>query len=252
MASHSARSVSAVPMVRVTRTSTVDLIVAELRNAIYNGALPVGSAIGEVEMASQLGVSRSPLRESTQRLVQEGLLTATPGRGLRVSIIDADHVADVYRARTAIETQAARIVARRAEPTVIAQIEAALAVLTAASEDTDARTIGDADLAFHQTLVDAAGSRRLSHYMRTLAIETRIASFSAADGYSVRRSVSSTYRELLDALRAGDDIAAAAALERQFVEAVERLTGHSDEIETVETPADEHPPTLGPLDLSET
>lgn len=251
MVAHTPRVVSPVSMVRVARPSTVDLIVRELRNAIFTGALPVGSPIGEVEMASQLGVSRSPLRESTQRLVQEGLLTASPGRGMRVSVIAAEHVADVYDARLAIEGHAVRLIAAEARANVLDALERAYVELVAVSEGTDARTIGDADLEFHRLLVDSAGSTRLSRYMATLAIETRIASFSDQNGYTVRRSVSTTYRELLDALAAGDSAAAFDALERQFDEAVARLTGKDQEVETVETPADEEPPSLGPIEFAE-
>ncbi|MGL3148849.1 GntR family transcriptional regulator [Microbacterium sp. A82] len=251
MASHTPRAVSPISMVRVARPSTVDLITAELRKAIFTGALPVGSPIGEVEMSSQLGVSRSPLRESTQRLVQEGLLTASPGRGMRVSVIGPEHVADVYDARLAIEAQAARLIIRSKSASAVDALEKAYADLVEISEGTDARAIGDADIEFHRLLVDSAGSRRLSHYMATLAIETRIASLSDPNGYTVRRSVSATYRELLDALAAGDAAAAFAALERQFTEAVKRLTGKDDDVDTVETPADEEPPAFGPIEFVE-
>src|SRR5690625_399440 len=98
----------------VARTSTVDLIAIALRNAIFSGALEVGTPIREIEMAAQLGVSRSPLREAMQRLVQERLLTAVPGRGLRVSTITADHVADLYHARAAVEGEALRLQIGRA------------------------------------------------------------------------------------------------------------------------------------------
>ena len=251
MASHTPRAVSPISMVRVARPSTVDLITAELRKAIFTGALPVGSPIGEVEMSSQLGVSRSPLRESTQRLVQEGLLTASPGRGMRVSVIGPEHVADVYDARLAIECQAVRLIVRAGSASVIDALERAYDELVTVSEGTDARAIGDADIEFHRLLVDSAGSRRLSHYMATLAIETRIASLSDPNGYTVRRSVSETYRELLDAIAAGDVTAAFFALERQFAEAVARLTGKDEDVETVETPADEEPPAIGPIEFTE-
>lgn len=238
-------------MVRVARPSTVDLITNELRKAIFTGALPVGSPIGEVEMSSQLGVSRSPLRESTQRLVQEGLLTASPGRGMRVSAIGPEHVADVYDARLAIEFQAVRLIVKSGTESVTRNLERAYGELVTASEGTDARPIGDADIEFHRLLVDSAGSRRLSHYMATLAIETRIASFSDSNGYTVRRSVSTTYRALLDAISAGDLSAAFLALERQFAEAVARLTGKDENVETVETSADEEPPAIGPIEFTE-
>ena len=250
MAAHTPRVVSPMSMGRVERPSTVDLIVAELRNAIFTGALPVGSPIGEVEMSSQLGVSRSPLRESTQRLVQEGLLTASPGRGMRVSVIGAEHVSDVYDARLAVEGHAVRLIVAAGKASVLKALESSYAELVAISEGTDARTIGDADLDFHRLLVASAGSPRLTRYMGTLAIETRIASFSDEHGYTVRRSVSETYRELLDALAAGDSDAAFDALERQFGEAVARLTGKDDAVETVEKPAGEEPPPLAPIEFS--
>ncbi|MCK3770572.1 GntR family transcriptional regulator [Microbacterium aerolatum] len=251
MASYTPRSVTPISMVRVARPSTVDLITAELRKAIFTGALPVGSPIGEVEMSSQLGVSRSPLRESTQRLVQEGLLTASPGRGMRVSVIGPEHVADVYDARLAIEAQAARLIIKTGASAVIGSIERAYATLVEASKGEDAVAIGDADIEFHRLLVDSAGSRRLSHYMSTLVIETRIASFSDPNGYTVRRSISETYRQLLDALAAGDTSAAFAALEQQFAEAVARLTGEDEDVDTVERPVTEAIPTMTPIEFTD-
>ncbi|WP_404436798.1 GntR family transcriptional regulator [Microbacterium aerolatum] len=251
MASHTPRSVTPISMVRVARPSTVDLITAELRKAIFTGALPVGSPIGEVEMSSQLGVSRSPLRESTQRLVQEGLLTASPGRGMRVSVIGPEHVADVYDARLAIEAQAARLIIKAGASAVIGSLESAYATLVEASKGEDAVAIGDADIEFHRLLVDSAGSRRLSHYMSTLVIETRIASFSDPNGYTVRRSISETYRQLLDALAAGDTSSAFAALEQQFAEAVARLTGEDEDVDTVERPVTEAIPTMTPIEFTD-
>lgn len=236
---------------RVSRPSTVDLIAVELRNAIFHGALPVGTPITEMELASQLGVSRSPLREATQRLVQEGLLTPTPGRGLHVTRIDASHVPDLYRARAAIEGEAIRVLAADPHPGTMATLESALTRLIEASEGDDARAIGDLDLAFHQALVDEAGSWRLSHYMATLVVETRIATFSHPAGYSVRRSVSPTYRQILDAISAGRTEEALAALRSQFDEAVTRLTGSLSGIETLEPSPHHTPPAMEPIHRAE-
>ncbi len=221
-------------VLRVSRPSTVDLIAIELRSAIFSGALAVGSQLGEVDIATQLGVSRGPLREATQRLVQEGLLTSLPGRGLRVSAIPPEDIPDLYLARLAVEGEALRSLIAGTPASALPALEEALTRLLEASEGDDARAIGDADLAFHQALVDAAGSRRLSQAMATFAIQTRIASFSASDGYAVPATVSPTFRLLLDALVDGDADRAVAALRRQFDDAVARLTGVRD-VETVET-----------------
>ena len=195
-------------VVPVSRMSTVDLIVIELRKAILAGNLVVGAPLGEVEIASQLGVSRGPLREAAQRLVQEGLLVSVPGRGMRVRRIPSAEVPDLYESRLALESHAARRLAQRPEPTQIAELEACLARLIAVSAADAAMPIGDADLAFHRQLVDLVGSRRLSARIETLLAETRVASLSAEDGFHVRRSVSPTYRELVDAIAAGDGDAA--------------------------------------------
>lgn len=230
----------------VARTSTVDLIAIALRNAIYSGALEVGAPIREVEMAKQLGVSRSPLREAAQRLVQERLLTAVPGRGLRVTKITAGEVHDLYSARRAVEIEAVKLLSSEPDPQNVAQLREAYEELLVATESADARAISDADINFHQLLVNLVGSRRLSDYMASLAVETRIAIFSLPEGFAVPAKVSATYETLLDALARGDSEGARVALHQQFEEAIARFTGKQD-IDTVETPADEDPPELHPI-----
>lgn len=243
------RSVGRASVLRVSRLSTVDLIAIELRKAIFSGALTVGAPLGEVEIASQLGVSRSPLREAAQRLVQEGILTAIPGRGMSVAVIDGEQIPDVYEMRLAIEAQAARRIARAPDPRAMERITAAYDELVAVSEGDDARAIGDADLEFHQVLVDAVGSDRLSRGIATLIMQTRIMSFSVPDGYSVRRSVSPTYRRLLDALAEGNADGAVAALEEQFADAVSRLRGDVT-VDIVEVDVEEADHGFQPIDAA--
>ncbi|HET8795456.1 MAG TPA: GntR family transcriptional regulator [Arthrobacter sp.] len=224
---------------RVPRASTVDLIARELRNAIYSGALGVGTQLGEIEIAQQLGVSRSPLREAAQRLVQEGLLTATPGRGLRVSVIEGEQIRDLYSARKAVESEAVRLLIENGDPDAVAAVEAAYEKLVTASEGRDPRTIGDSDLDFHWALVDASGNLRLRRYMSTLVLETRIASFSVSEGYVVRRNIAESHESILKGIRSGDAEAAVAAVRALMDKAVARLTGRDPDglgVETVEEP----------------
>ncbi|GAA5150562.1 GntR family transcriptional regulator [Microbacterium pseudoresistens] len=242
------RSVGRASVLRVPRLSTVDLIAIELRKAIFSGALPVGAPLREVEIASQLGVSRSPLREAAQRLVQDGVLVSVPGRGMSVAVIEGDDIDDVYAMRLAVEAQAVRIITRTGDAAVLERIRVAFDEYAGASRGEDAMTIGNADLEFHQVLVDAAGSERLSRAMAALVMQTRIASFSVADGYTVRRSVSPTYDTLLAALAAGDAPAGIRALEEQFADAALRLHGEDDTVDTVETDVDEDRQVFQPID----
>lgn len=191
------------------------------------------------------------MREAAQRLVAEGLLTSIPGRGLRVPRIGAEEIEDVYTARLAVEAEAARVVIARGDAEDLQRLDRAVETLREASRGDSAREIGDADLAFHQLLTDLAGSPRLSYAMANLAIQTRIASFSVPGGYSVPRTVSATYDQLLEALRDGDAERTAAVLRAQFSDAAARLRGDGESVDTVGADQDREPLRLRPIGDSE-
>ncbi|MFC8923238.1 GntR family transcriptional regulator [Cellulosimicrobium sp. NPDC057127] len=233
----------------VTRPSTVDLIARELRDAIYSGALRVGSPIREVEIANQLGVSRGPFREAAQRLVQEGLLSATPGRGLSVMTIGRDRIPALYAARASVETTAARIAVVSAGEAETAAVRTAYEALVAAGRSEDARRIGDADLTLHWTLVAAARNPWLLRWMSTLIVEVRIASFTVSDEYAVRRDSAVSHADLVERFEARDADGLVAALTANLDAAVERLTAPLDtHVETLEEPHPVPPPRLEPIE----
>jgi len=217
------------PLVKVIRRpSTVDLIAVELRTAIYGGTLRPGSSVREAEIAAQLGVSRGPLRESAQRLVQEGLLVTRPGAGLRVATIGRDEVEDLYQARLAIEGHAVRFLsgldeAQRAEK--VGTVRDLLAALESAVGGTDARRIGDADLDLHYGLVESTGNHRLTAYASTLVVQTRIAALSHPDGYVVRTDILDVHRSLVRQVADGDAEGACRTLSEHFRQTVDRLRG---------------------------
>ncbi|GAA1731444.1 GntR family transcriptional regulator [Isoptericola hypogeus] len=232
----------------VTRPSTVDLITVELRNAIYSGALPVGSPIREVEMSGQLGVSRGPFREAAQRLVQEGLLLSSPGRGLRVVQIGRDRVRALYEARATVETSAAPLAVERATTVQVAAVRAAHDTLLAAERSEDARRVGDADLNVHWTLVAASGNPWLLRWMTTLIVEVRIASFTTSEDYAVRKDAAESHLELVERFEARDADGLVAAIRANLDEAVVRLLApESLEVETFDEPRPAPAPRLEPI-----
>ncbi|MBW3557926.1 MAG: GntR family transcriptional regulator, partial [Actinobacteria bacterium] len=84
---------------RVERRATASVIADVIRERVIDGSFPPGAQLGEVQLAEQLGVSRGPVREALQRLIQEGLLEGRPHRGVFVARLRGDDVVDVYRAR---------------------------------------------------------------------------------------------------------------------------------------------------------
>ncbi|WP_417233799.1 GntR family transcriptional regulator [Arthrobacter sp.] len=222
-------------MGRVLRSSTIDLITVQLRDAIYEGLILPGAQLQEAVVAQELGVSRGSLRESAQRLVQDGLLVARQGQGLRVATVGVEDLEPLYATRLIVEGAALRSLAglptvrerrrRLAQAFGLLERLHGLAHQAAASESP--RSIGNTDLELHFEMVRAAGNLRLCRYMSTLVMETRLASLGHPQGYIVRTDVHAVHRERLDLVVAGDGEAAVAQLQAHFADTVDRLTGRS-------------------------
>ena len=213
----------------VSRRSTAAIIADRLRDAITRGAFRPGTQLGEVDLASRLGVSRGPLREAMQRLVQEGLLRGERHRGLFVVELGIDDIRDIYAARLAVEQAAARMVLRgEREAAVIALTVAQQAIVTSAAEGDPVR-LADADQDFHTTLVRLSGSLRLQRMAQTLLAETRMCLIALqATGPEPQRLVME-HQALLDAVEDGDENGLIALLSEHLADAVARIESSADD-----------------------
>jgi DNA-binding GntR family transcriptional regulator len=207
----------------VARESTAGIIARQLRAAITNGSLAPGTQLGETELANRFQVSRGPLREAMQRLVQEGLLRSEPHRGLFVIDMEPGDVYDIYAARTAVEAAAAiRIIRGNAPPTVSA-LEEAHATMAEAADRGDLQAVSDADLRFHETLVAISGSRRLVRMARTLMVETRMCLSALQTTYPDSTARAVEHEAIIKAIQSSDETLAVTLLERHMEDAVQRL-----------------------------
>jgi DNA-binding GntR family transcriptional regulator len=134
----------------------------------------VRSRLGEAQLAARLNVSRGPVREALQRLIQEGLLVNRRNRGVSVVSLDEEEMADVYLARGVIEREAGRLLIRRADTGALGQLRECVDHMSEAAERDDWVGIADADLRFHESLVRSSRSKRLQRMFGTLMVETRI------------------------------------------------------------------------------
>jgi DNA-binding GntR family transcriptional regulator len=206
------------------RDSTPERIAVQLRSGIVSGRLAPGQALREVEIARQLGVSRGPVREAFQRLIQEGLLEAQPARGVFVSQLAADDIADLYLARGAVELAAAQLLASSGTPEAFAGLAAALADLRAAPAD-DWAELSLLDLRLHEVLVRGTGSKRLARMFATLAAETRLCMVALEPFYPRRADLVTEHAEIVAAITRRDATTATRLLERHMSESVRRLAG---------------------------
>jgi len=175
-----------------------------IREAIVDGRIPPGAPLRESRLVESLGTSRGTIREALGQLVQEGLVEYRLHRGAfvpRQKLVDR---LDVYVAREAIETWAARKLVQSGEELDLSKLDAAIddmavdgTELAKPTEETIA-----ADLRFHHELVRMAGSERLTRAHDTFAAETRVL-LRAHPPYS-RRTYAGDHKQLVDALRRRD------------------------------------------------
>jgi DNA-binding GntR family transcriptional regulator len=205
----------------VERRSTAAIVADRLREAIMRGTFPPGTQLGEVEIATRLGVSRGPLREAMQWLVAEGLLRSVRNRGLFVRDLDAADVRDVYAARAAVERAAGLLLIAGDREAAVTRLSASLAAMEAAAGDPV--TLADADHAFHHELVAASGSPRLQRMADTLLVETRMCLAALQDNPPPAADLLAEHRALLAAVRDGDAEKLTRVLEAHMADAVDRI-----------------------------
>lgn len=132
-------------------------------NAVYAG----GDLLTEGGLASEIGVSRTPVREALLRLEVEGLVRLYPKKGAIVSSFSVAEAEDVLEARVLVENfTAGRSFANRA--TLLPALEETHAEMTQRMRERDTAGFTDADRRFHELIVDAAGNGVLSAIYRTL------------------------------------------------------------------------------------
>jgi DNA-binding GntR family transcriptional regulator len=207
----------------VSRQSTAAIIADRLRDAITRGAFPPGAQLGEVDLAARLGVSRGPLREAMQRLVQEGLLRGERHRGLFVVELGLADVHDIYAARLVVEQAAAGMILRAGRPEAVPALTEAQQAIVAAAASGDPVRLADADQQFHTTLVRMSGSPRLERMALTLLAETRMCLMALQATRPAPEQLVVEHQVLLDAVAAGDGVRLSDLLAEHMRDAVARI-----------------------------
>ncbi|HEV7265816.1 MAG TPA: GntR family transcriptional regulator [Falsiroseomonas sp.] len=200
------------------RLSAAERAFRHVWRAISQGGIAPGSLVTEEGLAASIAVSRTPLREAVQRLEALGLLLREPGRGLRVPALSLREMEQLSVTREVLEGLLAAEAARR-----VAAGETAAAPLRAVHQRMcRIAEIGDADLSlaagldFHEVLRRLADNRAASafHQQVLLAFE-RYRNLMHAARERPHRIVAE-HAEVVDAIEAGDPVAAEAAMRRHI------------------------------------
>ena len=178
-----------------------------IREAILDGRLQPGQRLKEEDLARQLGISRTPVREALLMLQVEGLIVATPNRGATVRVHTPDDLEDLYVLRAVLEGHAVRRAASRVGEEQVDEL----------------RELVRENLFFHNTILEIAGSARLASMVRRV-IELPLV-YKSYIWYSPdQKRISSHYhRQIVNALASGDGERAELIMKEHVFEARDLL-----------------------------
>ena len=185
-----------------------------LRERVLTGDLPAGGRLGEISLAAELGVSRPTVREALRRLESHGL-AQSDGRGLRVAHLDDRELRSALLMRASLEGLHAELAAERvaAGEVAPAQLSRLLALADEAEQATEAgdyRRAVQRNRAFHQAIDALADSPVSAAAVDRLWDRILISTRHALELRERASLVSQEHRDLLAALRAGDQARAGA------------------------------------------
>jgi DNA-binding GntR family transcriptional regulator len=177
-----------------------------LKARILEGSIPAATALREVDVAAQLSLGRTPVREALKRLEDEGLLTLEPRRGLVVRSFDQQAVIELYAMREVLEAAAARFAAKHATAADNACITTIVDEARAGAEPVASNQ------AFHHSIHAAARNRFLAGALNSLTDSTFLLGNSTlADAERARLAVAE-HATIAAAIIAGDAEGAEAAM----------------------------------------
>ncbi len=196
-------SIAALP--RIPSESRRERVVQILREAITSGQLQPGHRLIELDLASQLGTSRAPIREALRQLEQEGLVASYPYRGSEVVGVSQEEIDEVL---VPVRQTLERFAFRRALPLLTDDDFTGLARLIvdmrAAADAGDADRMADADLRFHELVITRSGQAHCLQMWRTIQPRVRAYFRRDAPAHETPHSVAEQHERLLSALRSGD------------------------------------------------
>lgn len=180
--------------------------VARLRRFILEGELEPGARIQEVELAAQLGVSRTPVREALRTLSSQGLVELLPNRGARVARWSVKDLEEIYELRVMLESHAAQRAASRmgpAEADVLDELCEQMEARAQRGSRGDLLELSELNSRFHGCILNAADSPRLATMLAAVVqVPLVMRTFARYSPEALARSMGH-HRELVAAMRAG-------------------------------------------------
>jgi DNA-binding GntR family transcriptional regulator len=197
--------------------SRADFVYESLRDAIWDGRIAKGERVREEEVARNLGVSRTPVREALQRLQQRRLLVLGSGRGLVVAELSQHQVVELYAMRQILEGSAARFAAQHATEPEIAILYRLQQELR--DSDQDAPVLVNLNRRFHRAIYEAAHNQYLIQTLELLLDSFALLHSATFRKPNRRQASDEEHRRIVAAIEARDPDQAEASAREHIAQA---------------------------------
>lgn len=201
--------------------SLTDRVYRQIKASILGHEIPLGAKIRDEDLAVQLGVSRTPVREAIRNLIRDGLVEVVPRSQTRVRLFTEDDIEEIFDLRVALETLAVRKAAERLSKEQVHHLrqlhEAAELALTKGNVEPAL----EFDRNMHRIILEGSGNVRLQEMM--VNINDYVMLFRSISARTpAHRGFNYKHREILRALEREDAEAAARALADHILMAKEQ------------------------------
>ncbi len=213
-------------MSMIEKTPLAGQVYKHLLRRIIDKTYPAGSKLVEENIAAELGVSRTPLREALQRLMQEGFVEHQPRRGMRVRQLRRRDVEDIFELRGNLERMAFRNAQRQITEADLAQLEKIIAESEKSSVAQRRSAIMAADDCLHELFCRRCTNSYLSEYLLHLLRLSRPYRNLGADRQANIKHLHQQRREILAAIRRKQMRAAEKLIVRHIREGKQMILEH--------------------------
>jgi DNA-binding GntR family transcriptional regulator len=206
-----------------------DRAYAQIQGAIYDNRLPAGASLSVPELARQLAISRSPVREAVQRLVHEGLAVTVPHKGAVVARVQPEDLYQLYEVRELLEGLAVRLATHHLDQGAAGELGGIVARHREVLDGDEGLTAHiEIDMRFHRRIREIAGNPHLVRALDDLQGKIRLAMHSLWRSEDAPRLALRDHEEILAFMTGGDAGAAEAAARRHIARIRDALRGSTE------------------------
>lgn len=185
-----------------------EMVYEELKMQILTGAIVPGTRMMEVELAKEIGVSRTPIREAIRKLEKEGLVTIEPRRGAYASQISTEDMVEILEVRQNMEGLAAFFAASRMKPEQLAELKDVSNKYNTAVCEGNMENMIKHDTRFHRIIVESCNNKILEQMIEQLQELVLRFRYIYYDNFRRAENMPEEHKMIMDAIENGDADAA--------------------------------------------